>query len=57
MVYGVGTNLNGRLGLSNTNHNYINPERVEALCGKNIITFHCSADETCFFALTIEGEV
>jgi len=55
MVYGVGANHNGRLGLPY--NNYMKPQKVKALCGKNLITFHCSTDKECLYALTEEGEV
>lgn len=56
MVYGLGINHNGRLGL-NKEADYIQPEKVEGLCGKNIKTFYCNTTMDCFFALTEEGEV
>ncbi|GAB1867665.1 RCC1 and BTB domain-containing protein 1-like isoform X1 [Camponotus japonicus] len=56
MVYGLGINHNGRLGF-NKEEDYIQPEKVEGLCGKNIKTFYCNTTVDCFFALTEEGEV
>ncbi|GAB1867664.1 RCC1 and BTB domain-containing protein 1-like isoform X1 [Camponotus japonicus] len=56
MVYGLGINHNGRLGF-NKEEDYIQPEKVEGLCGKNIKTFYCNTTMDCFFALTEEGEV
>jgi len=53
MVYGLGTNYGGlRL-----DKDYIQTEKLETLCGKNIKTFYCSTDAKCMFALTEEGEV
>lgn len=54
MVYGLGTNYNGRLGL---NKDYIQPEKIKTLCGKKIKIFYCNTDVDCIFALTEEGEV
>jgi len=54
MIYGLGTNYNGRSGLDK---DYIQPEKVKTLCGKNIKIFYCNTDIDCIFALTEEGEV
>lgn len=57
MVYGLGCNDSGRLGIGNESITF-QPKKVEALCGKSIKTF-CSANPgfTSVFALTEEGEV
>lgn len=55
MVYGFGSNYNGRLGLEP--NNYTQPEKVKILCGKNIKVFCCDDYIDCIFALTEEGEV
>jgi len=52
MVYGLGTNYNGQLGL--LNEDCIELEEVETLYRKNIKTFYCSIDAKCNFALTEE---
>lgn len=54
MVYNLGINYKNKLEL---NKDYIQPEKVEELCGKNIKTFYSNINIDCFFALTEEGEV
>ena len=65
MVYGLGINYNGRLGIGRAS-NTIYPKEVEILCGKNIKTFCCNTErnyengslyQTTVFALTEEGQV
>lgn len=56
MVYGLGLNENGRLGV-NDNNDIFQPRKVEKLCGKNIKTFCCYNYCSPVFALTEEGEV
>ena len=65
MVFSLGTNYNGRLGLDFTRSTLL-PEKVEILCGKNIKTFCCNdvmndkernLYQTTVFALTEEGQV
>ena len=55
MVYGLGKNVNGCLGIGNKNAT-LKPQKVEALCGKDIKTFACGIGPHVL-ALTKEGEV
>ncbi|KYN32781.1 RCC1 and BTB domain-containing protein 1 [Trachymyrmex septentrionalis] len=55
MVYGLGNNTAGCLGIGNTNCTLF-PKKVEALCGKDIKTFAYNNGPNVL-ALTKEGEV
>ena len=55
MVYAMGNNVNGCLGIGNTNST-LYPRKVEALCKKNIKTF-AYGNGSHVLALTKEGEV
>ncbi|KYN01660.1 PREDICTED: RCC1 and BTB domain-containing protein 1-like [Cyphomyrmex costatus] len=54
MVYGLGNDINGCLGIGNENVT-LELKKVEALCGKDIKTFACGSGHV--LALTKEGEV
>ncbi|XP_018048391.1 PREDICTED: RCC1 and BTB domain-containing protein 1-like isoform X1 [Atta colombica] len=54
MVYGLGKNVNDCLGIGNKNAT-LKPQKVEALCGKDIKTFACGIGPHVL-ALTKEGE-
>ncbi|XP_034193440.1 RCC1 and BTB domain-containing protein 2-like [Osmia lignaria lignaria] len=54
MVYAIGTNKNGCLGIGNT-YAMFNPIKVEELCEKNIKSF--SFGDYHFLALTKQGKV
>ncbi|KYM89097.1 RCC1 and BTB domain-containing protein 1 [Atta colombica] len=55
MVYGLGDNIAGCLGIGNTNCTLF-PKKVEILCGKDIKTFAYSNGPN-ILALTKEGEI
>ncbi|XP_018392145.1 PREDICTED: RCC1 and BTB domain-containing protein 1-like [Cyphomyrmex costatus] len=55
MVYGLGNNVNGCLGIGDENST-LELKKVEALCGKDIKTFACGIGPHVL-ALTKEGEV
>jgi len=55
MVYGLGDNIAGCLGIGNTNCTLF-PKKVKTLCGKDIKTFAYSNGPN-ILALTKEGEV
>ncbi|CAK9828724.1 RCC1 and BTB domain-containing protein 1 [Anthophora retusa] len=55
MVYGLGRNVSGCLGIGNTGST-LYPKPINELCGKCIKTFACGKSPHCL-ALTEEGEV
>ena len=54
-VFGFGRNDNAQLGLGHTNNSHNTPQRIPALCGKEVVSLKCGAH----FSLTLmaDGDV